>query len=82
MRVHTMKWLLMLVLLCAAGTTAAQERFGGIAGSVTDQQQGALPGATVTATNNQTGAVRTTVTGSDGRFQLTDLEPGRSVCRE
>src|SRR4051812_46488232 len=77
MRVHTMKWLLMLVLLCAAGTAAAQERFGGIAGSVTDQQQGALPGATVTATNNQTGAVRTTVTGSDGRFQLTDLEPGR-----
>jgi len=77
MRVHTMKWLLMLVLLCTAGAAAAQERFGGIAGSVSDQQQGALPGATVTATNNQTGAVRTTVTGSDGRFQLTDLEPGR-----
>src|SRR3954453_20644937 len=69
--------LLLILLLCAAGTATAQERFGGIAGTVTDPQQAALPGATVTATNNQTGAVRTTVTGTDGRFQFADLEPGR-----
>ncbi|MFN7915827.1 MAG: carboxypeptidase regulatory-like domain-containing protein [Vicinamibacterales bacterium] len=76
MRVRITGWVIAL-LLTMVGGAAAQERFGGIAGSVTDPQQGALPGATVTATNNQTGAVRTTVTGTDGRFQLADLEPGR-----
>jgi hypothetical protein len=77
MRVNTLRWLFMALLLWAAAPAGAQERFGGIAGTVTDPQQGALPGATVTATNNTTGAVRTTVTGSDGRFSLSDLEPGR-----
>jgi hypothetical protein len=78
MRVNTIRWLMMIaLLLCAAAPIAAQERFGGIAGTVSDPQQGALPGATITATNNETGSVRTTVTGSDGRFQLADLEPGR-----
>lgn len=78
MRVQALRWLAigLLIALAAAGVSA-QERFGGIAGAVTDPQQGALPGATITATNNQTGAVRTTVAGSDGRFQLADLEPGR-----
>jgi len=36
-----------------------------------------VPGATVTATNNETGAIRTTVTGADGSFRILDLQPGR-----
>ncbi len=77
MRAKSVRWLLVTLLLWAAAPAGAQERFGGIAGNVTDPQQGALPGATVTATNQETGVVRTTVTGSDGRFQLSDLSPGR-----
>src|SRR4051812_35102891 len=77
MRVQTIGWLMIVLLLGAAAPGVAQERFGGLAGTVTDPQQGAIPGATITATNKQTGAVRTTVSGSDGTFQLTDLEPGR-----
>jgi len=54
-----------------------QERFGGLTGTVTDAQKLAVPGATVTATNKQTGASRSTVTGADGTFLFPDLDPGR-----
>jgi hypothetical protein len=77
MRIHMLARLFAALLLCVALPAAGQERFGGISGLVTDPQQAALPGATITATNNQTGAVRTAVSGSDGRFALSDLEPGR-----
>lgn len=66
-----------LVLLIAAYAAQAQERFGGIAGTVTDPSAAALPGATITATNKVTGAMRTTVSGTDGSFAVRDLEPGR-----
>jgi hypothetical protein len=56
---------------------AGQERFGGLAGVVTDASKGAVPGATVTVTNKGTGAVRTVVTGPDGGYRIPDLEPGR-----
>jgi hypothetical protein len=55
----------------------AQERFGGLSGTITDTQKLAVPGATVTATNNQTGATRTAVTMADGSYRITELTPGR-----
>jgi hypothetical protein len=67
----------MALVMWVAAPAAAQERFGGLAGTVTDPQQGALPGATVTVTNTATGAVRTAVSGADGTFDFRDLEPGR-----
>jgi hypothetical protein len=47
-----------LVALLAVVTTAAtaQERFGGIAGVVSDSESGSRSRATITATNKQTGA--------------------------
>jgi hypothetical protein len=47
-----------------------------ILGTVFDQDKGVLPGATVTATNEATGQVRTAVTGGDGRFTIPTLVPG------
>jgi hypothetical protein len=66
-----------LLAVLATGVATAQERFGGIAGIVTDSSQAPVPGATVTATNKQTGAARVVVSGTDGTYRLPDLEPGR-----
>ena len=45
------------------------------AGVATDDTGGALPGATVTATNTATGLVRTAVTDSAGRYTVLGLPP-------
>ena len=63
----------------ATGHAVAQERFGGLTGVVTDTSDAVLPGATVTITSKNTGAARTVVTGSDGAYMVSDLEPGRYV---
>jgi hypothetical protein len=60
-----------------AGLASAQERFGALTGKVTDQQGAAVPGVTVTATNTQTGEVRTYVTNTNGQYSAPDLVPGR-----
>ena len=46
---------ILVALLAVVGTSAAtaQERFGGLAGVVTDTSQAPVPGATITATNKQ-----------------------------
>ncbi len=70
----------MLVMGCVALFTAqasAQERFGALSGVVRDASDAVLPGATVTVTSTTTGAVRAVVTGSDGGYMITDLDPGR-----
>ena len=70
--------LIIAALIClSSGLAGAQERFGGLAGTVTDDTKGALPGTTVTATNVATGAQRVVVSGADGTYRVPDLEPGR-----
>src|SRR3954465_1825721 len=66
-----------LLAVVASGAATAQERFGGLAGVVTDSSQAPVPGVTVTATNKQTAAGRTTHPGNDGTYRIPDLEPGR-----
>ena len=69
----------LLVLALAAvvpGTAAAQSDSGQISGFVRDAQQGALPGATVTITNEATRNSRSTVTNSTGFYVLPDIAVG------
>src|SRR5262245_40303589 len=70
-----------LFLACVAmystSLTYAQERFGKLTGTVTDQQNSAVPGVTVTVTNTDTGAARVFVTDANGRYNATDLQPGK-----
>src|SRR3954471_23904453 len=66
-----------LLAVVASGAATAQERFGGLAGVVTDSSQAPVPGATITVTNKQTGASRTVVSAADGAYRIADLEPGR-----
>ncbi len=65
------------VLLTLARPGVAQERFGGLTGTVTDASGAVLPGATVTVTNKGSGAVRALTTSGDGLYVVQDLDPGR-----
>lgn len=65
-----------LLVLLAAAATAAQEYRGTIEGRVVDESGGALPGATVVATHLDTGIPATTVSNSEGVYQLPLLRPG------
>ena len=68
---------LLLALAITALSLHAQERFGGLTGVVTDTSKAPVPGAVITATNKESGAVRSTVSGSDGSYRIPDLQPGR-----
>jgi hypothetical protein len=67
---------LLALVLASAISGRAQATDAAIIGNVTDSQGGALPGATVTATNQETGLVRTAVAGDDGHYRLAPLPPG------
>src|SRR5688572_21045035 len=67
--------------LALTGLASAQERFGTLTGRVTDQQDAAVPGVTVVATNTGTGQVRQFVTDANGVFIAPDLVPGRYTVR-
>jgi hypothetical protein len=54
----------------------AQKITGTITGVVMDESGAVLPEASVTVTSTQTGASRTTTTGSDGSFSFPELNPG------
>jgi len=68
----------LVVVLCGilAVPAAAQQTTGNITGRVTDQQGGALPGVTVTATQASTGFSRMVVTDGEGLYRLTGLPLG------
>ncbi len=69
------------VVLTLATLASAQERFGGLAGRVTDPQGGAVPEAAVIVTNLETDTVRTFVTDGRGEYLAVDLPPGRYAVR-
>jgi hypothetical protein len=68
------------VVMCLAigfaGAASAQQTESRIVGKVVDQSQAALPGVTVNVTSKDTGAVRSTVSGSEGEYVITNLGPG------
>src|SRR5437899_10236593 len=68
----------MVVLgLLTNGTASAQAIAGSqLSGVVRDSSGGAIPGAEVTATKTDTGAIRTAFTGADGSYALPNLPGG------
>ncbi|MDO8679639.1 MAG: TonB-dependent receptor, partial [Acidobacteriota bacterium] len=76
-------WLVVAVIALGSVSAAAQSTTGSISGSVTDQSKGMLPGVTVEVTNMDTGARRSLVTDTDGRYRALNLAPARySVMAE
>ena len=67
--------------LATASVGRAQQIEARVVGKVLDQSQAVLPGVTVNITSVQTGAVRTAVTGPDGTYTVTNLNPGRYVVQ-
>ena len=65
-----------VLLVCALGSAMAQNISGGLSGAVVDSLKAPFAGTTVTATNEQTGFVRTTTTNLEGFFSFPDLTPG------
>jgi hypothetical protein len=59
-----------------AASMFAQGTGGALIGRVADETGGALPGVTVTATNDATGISRSVVTGSDGSYRFSSLPVG------
>jgi len=69
--------LLVAMLLVATPPLFAQgETTSAIIGQVTDATHAALPGATVTITNQATGAKRSVTANEAGRFDFPQLKPG------
>ena len=77
MRVRLLVVCLLALFMGGAQYAGAQERFGSLTGTVTDQQGGAMPGVTVVITNATSGESRTFVTDSNGKYNAPDLQPGR-----
>ena len=79
----TRRWIGLLVLACVfhAGTAWAQQA-SGIAGLVTDETGGVLPGVTVEAASPALiEQVRTAVTDGDGRYNVVQLRPASTRSR-
>jgi hypothetical protein len=65
-----------LMLLAAAAPATAQLTTATIVGAIVDETKSALPGATVTITNVETGLARTLYTNEHGRFEAPNLPVG------
>ena len=68
---------LVAIALVLNGVATAQERFGTLRGTVTDQTGQPVPGVSVVITNAVTGEPRTYVTDGSGQYMAQDLNPGR-----
>src|SRR5258705_2197778 len=82
---RTLQRLSWLIIACSIlGASAAAFAQGGraeINGTVVDAQKAVLPGATVTATNEDTGLVREAVADATGRFVMPSLLRGTYMIR-
>jgi len=63
------------VLLLASVSLFGQAETGTISGTVTDQSNAVVSGATVTVVSTATGLTRTATTGSAGEYAITNLPP-------
>src|SRR6202167_3712705 len=65
-----------LLLFSPKPATAQSLISGDLAGTITDSSGAAIVGATITATNTGTGAVKTVTTGAAGDYRIGLLQPG------
>ena len=68
--------LLPLLIVTFAVSAAAQNNKGAIVGTVKDPNDALVSKAQVKVTSAKTGEIRTTDTGDDGTYTVTNLEPG------
>jgi len=76
-----LRWPVVLGFLLLVATISAFGQEATIVGTVTDPSGAAVPKASITITNNDTGVVRTVVSNGDGQFVAPDLHIGRYSVR-
>lgn len=72
---------ILLVVLLGASAAEAQNITGTLRGTVRDQTAAALPGVSVTASNEATNLKRTVMTNATGTYAIPLLPPGRYSLR-
>jgi hypothetical protein len=75
-RLRVLSILAVLGILFAPAPTTAQVAVGTLLGNVTDESGGAVPGATITATETRTNIARTAISNESGRYSFNNLAPG------
>ncbi|MFZ0663420.1 MAG: carboxypeptidase-like regulatory domain-containing protein [Acidobacteriaceae bacterium] len=70
-----------LALFAVAGLSYGQNTDASLSGTVTDTTNAAIPGATLTLTNEATGVSRAAKTDSAGGYNITSIMPGRYDLR-
>ncbi|GAB3911762.1 TonB-dependent receptor [Mucilaginibacter boryungensis] len=68
--------ILTVLVLAAASVANAQITTGVITGKVTDQKGGTLPGVTISVVNTSTGTRYGNQTNADGRYTISNVNPG------
>jgi hypothetical protein len=68
---------LLLVALLVPAIVTAQVDMGSVSGALHDPSGAAIPGATVSLTNEDTGIAASTVTGGEGEYTFTPVKIGR-----
>ncbi len=63
------------------GASRAEAQNGQISGIIKDASGGVIPGATVSAQNNETGLLRSAVSDSVGQYRIPALPPGRYAVK-
>src|SRR5690349_20961282 len=79
MRSRLLLLFILLALLCPQASLFAQTTSGSIAGTVTDPQQAAIAGATVTVTDETKGFSQKATTDAEGRFVFPQLPPATYI---
>ena len=64
------------VVFLTAHVASAQVLYGSLVGNVADVHSALVPHAAVTATNQDTGVAKSTLTNALGEYQFIDLQPG------
>ena len=68
--------IVLLLAVLGLGTALHAQSAGSISGTLTDATGGALPGASVTVRDLETGALRTATADESGRYVVTSLDVG------
>src|SRR5215475_605326 len=63
-------------LLSLAPAAMGQLADANLSGTTRDESGAVIPGVSITATNKQTGSVRTSVTNEEGRYSILSVPPG------
>src|SRR6185503_10944293 len=79
--VWALPFVVALICLTGASSALAQGTTGTLTGTVVDSSGSAVPGATVTATEAESAAVRTVVSNENGLFRIAGLNPGRYAVK-